>query len=600
MDDYTLLTQHLITLSNQRIEEMESYILPPLGNVRRSKEERIALILDYCKTPEVAKRIFSTVTEKDAAILTAIAWLKKPNILFIQELLPQYSWQEITETLYSLRQRLLVGYDKEKKLFALNFKLPIRQAICHGSTIIKVEKHPNPPVAPFRNHFWVGLLVYCSGLKRHSRITARDHLKIIEIFPDLKDTTLETLQDMIQGLFSIGTISEDGIIQQERVIKFSKKPNDWRIRSIQEATLKVQNLSIQDLQLIVPPGWRIEKNQYLHLIRVYCKDRDIDISPELLIQKMIAIKVLQETDTHYFSPAYYKEEHNEKVVTTGELSFAISPLFPLQHIAPILPLLKTTHSDTLTHFEITKNTFIQSCKAGISLKTALEKLTSIFPEYHMGIIEQTLQRWEGEYKQFSIVRGIILDVATPSKGYMKIPDLAPYILERLSSNRYLMSEEHEEDWKKILLDRGVLDIFDPMIKLEQKPSQEIKKQKSDHYEDWSPILPQYTEMNQPTPKHANIGEVGITVTGADFQGKIHMITDAIKEKNRFLLLTIPNESGEEEITIYPVKTFVDEGKTFIQGVVIPTREVTTVALNRVFSITTIKGHQWMNEFTTLA
>ncbi len=599
MDDQTLLTQHLNALSNQRIEEMERYILPSLGNVRRSKEERVALILDYCKNPEVANKIFSTVSERDATILTAVAWLKKPNILFIQELLPQYSWQEITETLYSLRQRLLVGYDKERKLFALNFNLPIRQKICHGSTITKAEKHINPPVTPFRNHFWVGLLVSCAGLKSDKRITTRDYQKLTGVFPDLKDITLETLQDMIQGLFSIGAMSENGIIQQERIIKFSKKPNDWRIRSIQEATLKIKNLSIQDLQLIVPSGWRVAKNQYLHLIRIYCKDRDIDILPELLIQKMIAIKVLQETDTHYFSPAYYKEIESEKAVITGEMSFAISPLFPLQKIAPILPLLKTTHSDTLTHFEITKNTFIQSCKAGISLKTALEQLATIFPEYHMGIIEQTLQRWEAEYKQFSIVRGIILDVATPSKGYMKIPDLAPYILERLSSNRYLMSAEHETEWREILITRGVSDIFDPMIKLEQKPSQEIKNQKSDHYAEWSPVPPQYTESDQPTPKYANIGDVGITVTGADFQGKLHMITDAIKEKNRFLLLTIPNESGEEEITIYPIKTLADEGKTLIQGIVIPTREVTTIALNRVFSITTIKGHQWMNEFTTL-
>ncbi len=599
MDEYTLLTQHLNTLSIQKIEEIERNVLPSLGTVRRSKEERIALIVDYCKSPETVTKVFSTITERDAAILSAIAWLKHPNILFIQELLPQYSWKEITETLYMLRQRLLLGYDKERELFVLNLQFPILQKICHGSTIIKSEKVLNPPVTPFRNHFWVGLLVACTGSKKSKRITTRDYQKFIEIFPDLKDTNLETLQDMIQGLFSIGSISENGIIQQERVIQFSKKPNDCRIRSVQEATLQINNLSIQDIQLLMPPGWKIEKSQYIQLMKVYCKDREIETPPELMIQKMLNIKVLQETDTHYFSPVYYKEEDMERAVITGELSFAISPLFPLQRIAPILPLLKTTHSDTLTHFEITKNTFIQSCKAGISLKTALKQLETIFPDYHMKTIEQTLQRWEGEYKQFSIVRGVILEVGTPSKGYMKIPDLAPYILERLSPNRYLMSAEHETEWSKILLARGVSDIFDPQVKLEERTHHEIKQQKSEHYKEWSLTHPQYAEIDQYVPEKANIGEMGTTVTGADFQGKMHTITDAIKEKNRFLLLTIPNDSGEEEITIYPIKTVTDEGRILIQGVIIPTKEITTVALNRVFSITTIKGHQWMNQFTDI-
>ncbi len=600
MDKMTLLEEHLRSLSNQRLEEIEAYIMPPLGRVKRSKEERVSLIIDQCKIPETEKKIFETVTKMDAAVLTAIGWLKRPSIFPIQKLLPQYTWQEITYTLFSLRQRLLIGYHKEVGTFELNPLFAIKEKLCHRSAILQVEENSFSSTSPFRNHFWIGLIVSFIGMHRDKKITNREYQRLLTVFPDIKELSLETVQHMFNAIFQGGALSEHGVIQKERILKFADYPSYWRIRSIQEMVLHIENLSIKKIHYLLPPGWMIEKERFSSIIKLYCQDRDIHISSDLLLKKLVEIRALDETDTHYYTPTYYKEDDTERVVITGDLSFAISPLFPLKKLIPLLPLLKTTHSDTLTHFEINKETFIRTYKSGSSVHEIIEQIREIFPEYQMDTIQKNLLHWESEHRQFSIVRGIILEVATESKGYMKVPDLAPYILDKLSPNRYLMSEEYEEEWRRVLLHHGVTDIFDTK-KVSQDgplPPEPKHPKKTPPDEPWSEEQPIYQNKDSESHiNHANIGELGATVKGADFQGKMHMIIDAIKDKNCFLLLSIANDNDEdEELTIYPTKVSTDQGSTLIQGIAIPSREVKTVTLNRVFSITSITGHPWMEEF----
>lgn len=619
--------------SSLHLAAVEESILPPLGTVRRSKEERIQLLIQTIGSEETQKRVTNQITPEMIPYLTAIAWLEGASLRDLLEVIPHTPWSKAIQILFSLENLLIILYNVENHRFYINplINTELLQEHIHWHTISPATPQETENLGALQSNFWISLIAGCYNQYISDPLSLRTVGNLKNRLKDLQDLPNEGLSALVTGLLRAEVICQDGFVRPPRLIELGEFPFSSWSKLLQEAVIDEPNLLMEDILFILPPGYSMQKEALCNRLAVYCKRRKITQNATELIDKMVLTGILQEENGSIISPTYYTEREDERPIVTGELTFALSPQLPLKLIAPVLLGIEPTHRDTLSHFIFSKGGYARVLRTNSKPEDCITFLTPIFPTEITDQLQRHCAQWYRELKQFIASPGILLTVAEESTVYMELPTLQPYIIEKITDKHYFMEYETREQWREILAQAGISHVFSPI--LEERDRRNKAKKLTE--EDATPTETPYKEIQErqrdhKLPVHLNvehlntsslstitavdsaedsaskeelfhkhmsaIGEEKNRVSGPDFQQKKHILKDALKDKSTYLHLTISTQEGEEENLFYPIKSAQEEDNTYVQAVRIPDGELVTINLRKVFSMIAIQGYHWLSEF----
>ncbi len=654
------LTSYLQNLSNQHLAEISAWLLPPTTATassteaatktspptattktpsqarQSSKEELISRLAQTIENRQVQARILSTITQEEGRFITAIAWLKGASLRHLIALSSQlYDWHQVVSILSSLEKRLIILYQNDTHSFYINPHLEhsILTTKVHWKTLSPATPLETPVMSILQHNLWLALIAACHGLAIQEPLSTRTTKTLQSRLQALNPISHQHMSALVLGLQRLGIITQQGMIHTKTLNQLATWNPHQRNQLLLESMLSEKRISLQDIWFILPPQTQIKRTEASLLLSGYCTRYDIHATPEQILEELVSLGILQERDSLIISPSYYEEKPSEKPIITGELSFAISPETPWATVTSILAYIEPTHTDTLAHFTLTKESFLRAITEGVSLENFTKKLGGIFPEPILQNIAEQCQRWNQEFRQFVITRGVLLEVSAESQAYMNLPALQPYILEQISESRFFMDIHKETEWTRILTEAGVSHIHNTHApKKESVESSHIKKPQPQRlpqptvephspkelYTDWQdttglhadrPKAQDTTELltdqlntkgpghtkNTPLATIAALGEEVNRVSGPDYQQKVHITHDAIRSKH-FLYITLATVEGEEEGLFSPIKIVQENGQSYLQAFSIPDKKLVHIGLRKVFSLVALQGYHWMKEF----
>ena len=457
------------------------------------KPELIRKMSAFLNNPETLESTIRLINNKEAEILTIIAFHKNPNpqnihLIANNEEEPQgISSLHINSILLNLRERLLIfppansmeqGETPSCKLTPLGQKI-LQSGLLGPARLLGPGKDykPAPPgIPPWLNDNF--LTAYLSlTVNKHIKTSEKGLVKakkqkiLAEHFPSLFiDSKAEK---RIQIITSV--LEKAGLIHKAEN-HFTANLSEWyRLETItprlrlQWLTAKIvlgENQSLSSAYSAIDLCTRqLPEGKYYHrkkLAKLFNLALNAPVPLDSretikIFDKLLLLGLLVSPIEGHLAPSPLLRNQNPSsagevsrplyVTPTGE--FILQPHMPLSvNIAISLQHKKT---DTVTSFLLTKNTFLASMEQNINVKNLINQINTLSSRHIPSNILTNIKDWENQYQALELKPAIILKARNPILPIIQESRiLDPYTYSKPAPDTWLLDPAKENSWREAL------------------------------------------------------------------------------------------------------------------------------------------------------
>ncbi len=420
----------------------------------------------------------------DITILSAVFVLGEPQPRLLQKLLDhRFSYLDIHHRLLNLEERLLIYRDREERI-RIN---PLFRHLLEVRVLDIETMFPSRPAAPRlvpepwpSDQLLVALLAFSSEygnqlLKNDGTMRKRTSEEAAIRFPNIQP---EQISMFIRALSLLGCLRVDQqfhlTIIPGRLESFSELPTKERALYLQGAVaLAADGESRSSVNECRAAGERIHR---------YCSalapDRLYDAESLRSLFMSVALRsdygaeeigrlpgLLTLTGKLIQEEGYWRkaadvtgysaeEDKGNMLVAQPDFSITLHPGLPLYEALLVTSFLELKRFDLYSNYELNRASFHRGCArfTPSEFRAVLERRSSSIPQN----IITTLDNWEKEYSNLTLVRGIVFTVDEERRHLVEHdPDVIPFLKKSIAPGIYLLDPAREKEWRRALDNAGV-------------------------------------------------------------------------------------------------------------------------------------------------
>jgi hypothetical protein len=439
---------------------------------------------DFFSREETISRMLALIDGDDVTILSAVFVLGEPSSRLLQKLLDhRFSYLDIHHRLLNLEERLLIYRDREERI-RVN---PLFRRLLEENVINVETMFPSRPASPRlvsapwpSDQLLVALLAFSSEygdqlLKNDGTMRKRSSEEAAVRFPNIHP---EQLAIFIRALSLLGCLRADH--------QFHLTVIPGRLESFSELSAKERALYLQGAVAVAADG---ETHSQVNECRIagerihrYCdalaRDRLYDAESLRSLFMSVALKsdygdeeiarlpglltltgnLIQEDGLWRraadVTEVSAEEDPGNMMVSQPDFSITLHPGLPLYEAMLATAFLELKRFDLYSNYELNRTSFHRGCArfSPVELRAVLERRSSSIPQN----IITTLDNWEKEYSNLTLVRGIIFTVDEERRHLVEHdPDVIPFLKKNIAPGVYLLDPAREREWRRALDNAGV-------------------------------------------------------------------------------------------------------------------------------------------------
>ena len=331
----------------------------------------------------------------------------------------------------------------------------------------------------------------------------------------------------------------------------------------------------------------------------------------------------------------------------SDYSIIIDPEIPIHSFIKLYPFIELRKIDNKYLFELTKKSFLKAIDSGKTLDQFITANSILTKREVPSHILSSMKNWLDVFNRIDIYHGIIVK-ADPflSRIIETHPDINKYVIEKLSDGIFLMDKENEKFWRGLLNNAGIdflpttkaavsnvqntqtgnsdsslythennyypenyITIISQDIKSINFPIKEISTDEDIHsekkilseklkamnfpekdYEEFSARIEKklilVPEQLRGSPLHRTIWEA----KGLDYQGKLNLCRNALKNGNDLIEIHLRNIDGSEIVTLLRPVSLENPGKdALLKGIIVPEETEAEFAVRKIFLLRKLKS-----------
>ncbi|WP_053228263.1 hypothetical protein [Spirochaeta cellobiosiphila] len=547
-----------------------------------NKHKMIQQIQSFLLQESVQDNIISMLNETDLKVLTVIAYHSKPSLntmsLFFQS---QLSFLEIHHQVINMEERLLI-YSDDQGQYRLNPLLidKIQPYLSINWLCSSTVAKPIYSQSVLLNDYFIfGFLTLIDG-ESPLKIDGTWKKKWLESLSHQLKTTNKVLIHLMDSCINSNWIKFDNgniTVNKQELLTIKDLSHQSRYYYYLSAGItenptmeKVNNL--QNFIQSLPTDRILDFEGIINLMHLFLEGIDVNKTLTCLLSYGILKEVANgyQLNSSYLIPN--DENYPGSAIVEANLEMRLPPGLCFELISYVLDFAVIKNVDIMPLFEISKDKVLLALSRDCKIENIIEnlkKLTEPLPLNPM--IESTLLEWGNSYESIQIYEGIVLCITEDRLRLIENdPEIKNSILKRLGTGIFLMSSKNVNQWKKAL---EILSNQKQPIQRETAPksvsglttmkAQQLKNPIEYSWQETSLPVNQYdSEYFSQYLKHqkipsdkqrelesrlerrlilvpAQINEKAVKIVkrearGLDFQGKLSLINQSIKESRDIL------------------------------------------------------------------
>ena len=483
-----------------------------LGEVKTpyNKQKLIEELSSFLRKESTKAAITYLLAEKEILVLTAICFLSEPS----QEKLAaffssDFSFAELYEMLLNLEERLIIyRYSENRKTaFSLN---PLLEAsilpYIDISLLIPSENAAAPESSTefVSSSLLAALYSFCfhehDVCKNDGVLKKRTEVLLQNIFSAAG--SIDVLQSIIYALVNLSLFQQN----ESRLVPDAQKWEKFAELSELEqyayicvaacghftrSKLAEYTKLVLNVLSVVPGGgfskpilnrcallirekssgsFELKKSRLFNLLSDDgAVDGEINIST--LIDNMVRFGLIAEKDGVYFTNRSYNNTAGEnQLAMNPDYTVTLLPGVPLKDLLLPACFLKIVSYDTVSFYELSRESCNRAFDAGISAETIVQTLNGFSTHGLSQNMLYSVNDWFSSYQSVMLYKGYVLKVSKEKDRFIETNTVfSDLITCKLADGVYLLNIDTEEDAAKILKNCG-LDYVGTAGKNEQKAS----------------------------------------------------------------------------------------------------------------------------------
>ena len=639
-----------------------------LGEVKTpyNKQKLIEELSSFLRKESTKAAVCALLSEKEILVLTAIKQLNEPSQEKLTDLFSSdFSFAELYEMLLNLEERLIIYRHSENKKVFLYLNPLLEESILPYINISRLLPSanavaPEAPVAFVSSSLLAALYSFCFHeldiCKNDGILKKRAEVLLQSVFSSTGSP--EAVQSVIYALVNLSLLqqSESRLVPDaqkwEKFAELSEQEQRAYIcvascghfaRSLQALYTKL----VLNILAAIPEGGfsksaltrcvllLMEKTTgffFLKRSKLYnaLSDNgtsDDEINTLALIENMIRFGLITEKNDVYFANRNSESAAGEnQLAINPDYTLTLLPGVPLKDLLPLACFLKIVSYDTVSFYELNRESCYRAFDAGISAETIVQTLNGFSSHGLSQNMLYSINDWFSSYQSIMLYKGYVLKVSKDKASFIETSSsFADLIACKLADGIYLLNIDMREDAAGILKNRG-FDYIGTANKKERtvsalpflslKADENIFTNSSDFVQPCSDDAEKekfFSELSQELEKKDFTEEQKegllsrirrkvvlspvqlrgdsvrferIEAGGMDFQGKVHIAEHALSSHS---MVELVYEDDSAVILGMPVSIEKKEGDAIMKLVVEPDKKSVQYSIGRANSIKRIPG-----------
>ena len=639
-----------------------------LGEVKTpyNKQKLIEELSSFLRKESTKAAVCELLSEKEILVLTAIEVLNEPSQEKLSDLFSSdFSFAELYEMLLNLEERLIIYRYQENKKTILALNPLLEECILPYIDISRLlpsenTTAPQDSVAFVSSSLLAALYSFCFNehdvCKNDGVLKKRTEGLLQSIFSAVG--SVDVLQSVIYALVNLSLLqqSESRLVPDtqkwEKFAELSEQEQRAYIcvaacgrfaRSLQALYTKL----VLNILAAIPEGGfskvilnrcallLMEKTSgsfFLKKSRLFntLSDNDTadgDMNILTLLDNMIRFGLIAEKDGVYFANHSSDNASGENPLAINpDYTLTLLPGVPLKDLLLLVCFLKIVSYDTVSFYELSRESCNRAFDAGISAETIVQTLNGFSSHGLSQNMLYSINDWFSSYQSVMLYKGYVLKVSKDKAGFIETSSsFSDLIACKLGDGIYLLNVDLKEDAAKILKnlgmeyvgtsnrkDRAVTalpflslmadeNIFPTSKDSVQPCSNEMEKEKifsalsqelekkdftEEQKEGLMSRIRRKVVLSSVQLRGDSVRFERIEAGGMDFQGKVHIAEHALSSHS-MVELVFDDDTGI--ILGTPVSIEKKEGDAIMKIVVEPDKKSMTFSIGRANSIKRIPG-----------
>lgn len=469
-----------------------------LGEVKTpyNKQKLIEELSSFLRKESTKAAVCDLLSEKEILVLTAIEVLTEPSQEKLSDLFSSdFSFAELYEMLLNLEERLIIyRYQENKKtILALNPLLEECILPYIGISLLLPSENASVPdnsVAFVSSSLLAALYSFCfhehDVCKNDGVLKKRAEALLQNVFSAVNPP--EAVQSIVYALINLSLLQQN----ESRLVPAAQKWEKFAELSEQEQRAYIcvaacgrfaRSLQALYTKLVlnilasIPEGGfskpiltrcallLMEKTSgsfFLKKSRLFntLSDNDTadgDMNILTLLDNMIRFGLIAEKDDVYFVNRSSDNTAGENLLAINpDYTLTLLPGVPLKDLLPLVCFLKIVSYDTVSFYELSRESCNRAFDAGISAETIVQTLNGFSSHGLSQNMLYSINDWFSSYQSVMLYKGYVLKVSKDKAGFIETSSsFSDLIACKLADGIYLLNVDLKEDVARILKNRGM-------------------------------------------------------------------------------------------------------------------------------------------------
>ena len=469
-----------------------------LGEVKTpyNKQKLIEELSSFLRKESTKAAICDLFSEKEILVLTAIEVLTEPSQEKLSDLFSSdFSFAELYEMLLNLEERLIIYRYQENKKTILALNPLLEECILPYigiSRLLPTENAtaPDNSVAFVSSSLLAALYSFCFNehdvCKNDGVLKKRTEGLLQSIFSAVG--SVDAVQSVIYALVNLSLFQQS----ESRLIPDAQKWGKFAELSEQEQRAYIcvaacgrfarslqalyTKLVLNILAAIPEGGFSepiltrcalllMEKTSgsfFLKKSRLFntLSDNDTadgDMNILTLLDNMIRFGLIAEKDGVYFANRSSDNASGaNQLAINPDYTLTLLPGVPLKDLLPLVCFLKIVSYDTVSFYELSRESCNRAFDAGISAETIVQTLNGFSSHGLSQNMLYSINDWFSSYQSVMLYKGYILKISKDKAGLIETSSsFSDLISCKLADGIYLLNIDLKEDAARILKSLGM-------------------------------------------------------------------------------------------------------------------------------------------------
>ena len=468
-----------------------------LGEVKTpyNKQKLIEELSSFLRKESTKAAVCALLSEKEILVLTAIKQLNEPSQEKLTDLFSSdFSFAELYEMLLNLEERLIIYRHSENKKVFLYLNPLLEESILPYINISRLLPSanavaPEAPVAFVSSSLLAALYSFCFHeldiCKTDGVLKKRTEVLLQNIFSSVNPP--ETIQSVVYALVNLSLLqqSESKLVpDRQKWEKFAELSEQEQRAYICVAAcgrfarslLALYTKLVLNILAAIPEGGfskpiltrcallLMEKTSgsfFLKKSKLFNALSDNDASDDNinildLVENMIRFGLIMEKDGIFFANCSSDNTAGENLLAINpDYTLTLMPGVPLKDLLLLACFLKIVSYDTVSFYELSRESCNRAFDAGINAETIVQTLNSFSSHGLSQNMLYSINDWFSSYQSVMLYKGYVLKVSKNNAGFFETSSsFSDLITCKLADGIYLLNIDMKEDAVGILKNRG--------------------------------------------------------------------------------------------------------------------------------------------------